>query len=70
MVFVDLAAATLPDQCGAIAVVGPGGTPLYTGCVIGGGGDGEVTLRAGGVHRVVFDPNNRATGAITLRLTT
>jgi VWD domain-containing protein len=67
---VDATEGTLPDECGVVAVVGPGDKRVRAVCVISGTGTiDEVRLPGEGVYRVVVDPHDRATGGVTLRLT-
>jgi hypothetical protein len=64
--------ATLPDDCGTIRLIGPGGAIVDDGCVINGGGgiaeDEGVTLPETGEYTVVVDPRDRDTGRLTVRI--
>ncbi|MFI5834875.1 VWD domain-containing protein [Micromonospora sp. NPDC051300] len=68
-VTVTATAATLPDQCGVLALRGPDGSTLTTGCVINGrGGIPGITLPAAGSYTLLVDPSGAATGRVTLVL--
>ncbi|MFG1672929.1 VWD domain-containing protein [Micromonospora sp. NPDC049282] len=66
-VTVTATAATLPDQCGVLALRAPDGSTLTTGCVINGaGGITATTLPAAGAYTLLVDPSGAATGQVTV----
>ncbi|WBB72473.1 VWD domain-containing protein [Micromonospora sp. WMMD1128] len=66
-VAVTATAATLPDQCGVLALRAPDGSTIATGCVINGTGDIVPTvLPATGEYALLVDPSGTATGQVTL----
>ncbi|MEV0002151.1 VWD domain-containing protein [Micromonospora sp. NPDC050980] len=68
-VTVTATAATLPDQCGMLALRAPDGSTLTTGCVINGaGGIATTTLPTTGVWVLLVDPSGAATGQVTVAL--
>jgi von Willebrand factor type D domain/Effector protein len=68
-VFVDVTAATLPDQCGDVQLNAPNGTELGEGCIVSGNGDIEATkLPSNGQYTVLLDPKSAATGSATVQL--
>ncbi|WP_155373270.1 VWD domain-containing protein [Catellatospora vulcania] len=70
-VFVDVAATTLPNQCGGLDLLGPDGKQVANGCVINGSGyiDGTV-LPETGTYSIAVDPGGDAVGEARLRLLT
>jgi hypothetical protein len=69
-VFLAIPAATLPDQCGGLAIADAAGNSLQQGCIIGGHGYVDTTtLPATGTYTVMVDPPDRHTGQAALRLT-
>ncbi|HEX6872560.1 MAG TPA: hypothetical protein VF163_15795, partial [Micromonosporaceae bacterium] len=68
-VYVLADSATLPDQCGVLALHAPDGTVLAGGCLIGGKGqiDGTV-LPTTGLYTIVVDPTGGAGGTVSLRV--
>jgi hypothetical protein len=69
-VFVDVPVTTLPNDCGALKLLAPGGRQLASGCVINGDGhiDGTV-LPDTGQYTVVVDPTRpTVTGEARLRI--
>ncbi|MET8234236.1 VWD domain-containing protein [Micromonospora sp. NPDC005298] len=64
---VEVTAASLPDRCAILAVTGPKGEAVGSGCVIGGAGRIEVgPLPTGGSYAVVLDPWADETGSATV----
>jgi hypothetical protein len=60
-VFVDLAAATLPNQCGVVRLLAPDGARLNRGCVINGKGHIERTeLSSAGQYTVELASTGQA----------
>lgn len=69
VVFVELSGSTLPQGCGVVRLLDPGGATLRTGCLDDGQGAIDRTvLAAAGTHAVVVDPSGDGTGQITLRV--
>ncbi|ORA03836.1 hypothetical protein BST17_16910 [Mycolicibacterium bacteremicum] len=68
-VFVDVPTSSVPDQCGALQLLGPNDARLDTGCLIGGRGyiDGLV-LPTDGRYRIIVDPAGRDLGTAEVRL--
>jgi hypothetical protein len=68
-VYVDAAAATLPNQCGVLSLETPSGKHKATGCVINGAGlIDSTTLDESGTYTIIVDPNDANTGTAILRL--
>ena len=68
-VFVRLTGSTLPDQCGLVQLTDSTGATLSSGCVINGVGDVRQThLGAAGTYTITVDPDDAATGVLTLKL--
>jgi hypothetical protein len=68
-VFVDVPSATLRNQCSPLALEGPDGEVLSTGCIISGQGYVDaVVLPEAGEYTVVLDPGTRSVGRATVRL--
>jgi hypothetical protein len=71
-VFVDIQDSTLPNQCGGLALEGPGGRRVGgSGCVIHGLGHIDaVVLPDTGTYTISIDPNGRNVGESRVRLNT
>lgn len=68
-VYVDIASATLPDQCGLLSLRGPNGRSIGSGCVTQGKGMIDaVTLPDDGTYSIVVDPLADRTGRAQVRL--
>ncbi|MCU1688859.1 MAG: hypothetical protein JWN20_787, partial [Jatrophihabitantaceae bacterium] len=67
-VYVQLSASTLPDQCSAVDLTDASGLTLGDGCVIGGEGEIDQTHLGAGSYMITVDPDNSATGRVTLKL--
>jgi von Willebrand factor type D domain len=68
-VFVDVSAATVPDQCGVVTLRGPDNTGIASGCIIGGVGFVDATtLPTTGAYTIVLDPEARNVGTAQIRL--
>lgn len=68
-VFVRLTGSTLPDQCGLVQLTDSTGATLSSGCVINGVGYVRQThLGAAGTYTITVDPDDAATGVLTLKL--
>ena len=69
IIFVDVTAATLPDQCGDIQLNAPDGKELGEGCIVSGAGSIDATtLPSDGQYTVLLAPKSAATGSATVRL--
>ncbi len=69
-VYLAVSASTLPDDCGALRLVGPDNAQIGGGCIINGSGSiAGTVLPTTGTYAIVIDPGNGATGNIQLRLT-
>jgi hypothetical protein len=68
-IFVDATDATIPDQCGALELEGPGASELALGCLTQGSGyiDGEV-LSVSGRYTVIVNPAGDSTGTVSIRV--
>src|SRR5262249_47198605 len=68
-VFVEIADASLPEECGIITLRSPAGAAVGSGCVISGKGyvDGTV-LTDTGKYSIVVDPSAAGTGSVRLRV--
>jgi len=68
-VYVDATQATLPDQCGVLALQAPSGSVVANGCILNGTGfiDG-VELAETGSYAIVVNPAESNTGQVTIRL--
>jgi len=63
------AASTLPDQCGVLLLLDPGGSVVNSGCVIDGQGRIDATaLPTTGQYTLEVNPAEVATGVTRLRL--
>lgn len=70
-VVAEISSATLPNQCGVVALRGPDGKIVGGGgCVINGKGELTEVVPEPGIYTLVIDPASRATGAAVVRLRT
>lgn len=70
-VIVEVTDATLPDECGGIALLNAEGARIAYGCIVDGKGTiASTTLPATGQYTVVLDPPERQTGRAQVRLRT
>src|SRR5262249_38715014 len=68
---VEVPPPPLPDACNALRLLGPDGTAVNTGCIIGGMGSIPATpLPTTGEYTLMVAPSGTATGQATLRLHT
>ncbi len=67
--FVKATDVSLPDQCGALQLDGPGGGALLAGCITAKTGylDG-IVLTSAGSYAVIVNPSGESTGSVTLSL--
>lgn len=68
VLFVDLPSSSLPNECGLVTLLAPGGEAMQSSCVINGTGYLDRTpLAATGTYTLVIDPRDDATGRTRLR---
>jgi hypothetical protein len=70
-VFVEAFGSTLPDSCGAFALLAPGGRQLATGCLSAGTGFIDThQLPVDGTYGIIANAGKRSAGEIYVRLIT
>jgi von Willebrand factor type D domain len=68
-VYVEFSQASLPSQCGLLALRKPGGGVIRSGCVINGDGELDGTmLPEDGMYTIEVDPVGRNVGDVYMRL--
>ncbi len=67
-VTVDLADATLPDECNVAALIAPDGSLLKYACLSNGGGTMSADLPDTGTYAVVVNPTDRHQGTVAVRV--
>lgn len=61
--------ATIENECGLLALIGPEGNDLAAGCIIDGNGNvDQVKLPSNGRYTVVLDPEARSLGTVMVRV--